>query len=479
MIPAYFMPLERIPLTASGKIDRNALPDPGLSPDSGYSAPRDAVESKLAEIWAGVLETDAALIGINDSFFQLGGHSLKATFLSAKIHKSLDVRVPMELLFESPTIAGMADFIRSARETLHYNIEAVEKREYYPQSSAQKRLFFLDRFEDIGTGYNMPFQFTITGPLEPERFESAFQLLIRRHESLRTSFHLIDNQPVQRVHETCSFSLENPEELSRSFVRPFDLSQAPLLRAGIQRISEGEYSLMFDMHHIIGDGSSSGILIDDLIQLYHDPENKNEGLRPLRIQYKDFACWQNRLYETRRIGKQIDYWLDIFPPGEAVPRLNLRTDYPRPPVFRFDGNRHVFSVNGPEAAGVRAFCRETGATLYMAAMTALNILLHRYTGQEDIVVGTGIMGSAPCRFAASCGHVRQFPCHAQPARFTSVRAGHSQRSERNKYSGLREPGTPVRRPCGTHQPAQGFVTEPHFRCDDGGAEFSAVVQTFS
>ncbi|MGD2089138.1 MAG: amino acid adenylation domain-containing protein, partial [Candidatus Aminicenantes bacterium] len=419
MIPSYFVQLQKIPLTPSGKVDRKALLKQEIQLQNQYIAPQDEVEEKLAGIWTGVLETYAP-IGIDDNFFDLGGHSLKAMILVSRIHKEFGVAIPLGEIFKTPTIRRLAGCIRGRERGIYVSIESVEEREYYPLSSAQKRLFFLDKFEDIGTAYNMSAVFRIEGKTDKVRFENTFNALIARHEPLRTSFHLIDDEAVQRVHDQVDFEIEydlslancqgrgevpSPnkiETIIQNFIRPFDLSRAPLLRVGMiepqhtpaalhghpsQEGKGHKYVLIVDMHHIISDGTSIEILFDDFIRLY---EGENQTLQ--RIQYKDFAWWQNQLIEAGQIKEQENYWLGVYADSAEIPLLNLPTDFPRPPVFCFEGGCSEFKVESGTVFRVKDFSSSIGATLYMTLMAGLNILLHKYTGQEDMVVGSGIMG---------------------------------------------------------------------------------------
>jgi amino acid adenylation domain-containing protein len=391
MIPSYFVEIDRMPLTPNGKIDRKALPGPAVKGEGEYTAPRGRIEEKLAVMWRDVLGVHAP-IGIDDHFFKLGGHSLKAVVLKIKIHKELDVDVPLVEVFKKSTIRALAQYIAAAKKSIYKEIKPGEKRDYYLQSSAQKRLFFLDHFEDIGTSYNMPSVFKVTGNLEKEAFENAFKALILRHEILRTSFHLLDNLPVQRVHhpEAVTFEIERRESakeiiIIKDFIRPFDLAKAPLLRVGIVEVSAGEFLLLFDMHHIVGDGTSIGVLVDDFTRLY-----AGESPPLLRVQYKDFSHWQDMLFKTGKIKEQEEYWLNLY--SQNIPRLNLPGDYPRPPVFRFTGDRYEFCLEVEEAVKFIALNPGISATLFMKLLAVFNILLHKYSGQEDIVIGSGIAG---------------------------------------------------------------------------------------
>ncbi|MCP5046252.1 MAG: hypothetical protein GY940_03715, partial [bacterium] len=209
MIPSYFMELDKIPLTPNGKVDRRALPEPAEGETKQqYSAPENETQEQLAGLWAELLNREAQTIGIDDHFFKSGGHSLKATILVSRINKRFNVKVSFADIFDALTIRELSGIIESKTKTLYESIPPVEKKEYYPQSSAQKRLFFLDRFEGIGTGYNIPLFLNLHGSFDIHRCERAFLGLIQRHESLRTSFHMIDNQPVQRVHDHVELEIE-------------------------------------------------------------------------------------------------------------------------------------------------------------------------------------------------------------------------------------------------------------------------------
>jgi len=396
MIPAYFTVIEKIPLTANGKIDIKALPETVFQEDesgTGY-APRNPIEEKLAEIWAEVLEREVpAGIGIDDNFFELGGHSLKATALAGKIHKELNVKISLAEIFITPTIRGLAEYIKSAARDKYAFIGPAEQKEYYALSSAQKRLYILQQMELASTAYNIPEFIPLTMVKETwlEKLEKTFIKLIERHESLRTSFQMVDEQPVQKVHDSVGSRGEplcSPLEVEgfmHKFVRPFDLAKAPLLRAALVRTGEDECLLLVDMHHIISDGVSHEVLKKDFIALY-----EGEELPLLRIQYKDFSQWQNNAGEMENIKQQGAYWLKQFE-GE-IPVLHLPTDYPRPAVQSFEGNALNFDIPGHHVNGLKAIALQEKSTLYMVLLAVYNVLLAKLSSQEDIVVGTPIAG---------------------------------------------------------------------------------------
>ncbi|MCK4261450.1 MAG: AMP-binding protein, partial [Halanaerobiales bacterium] len=391
MIPAYIVQLEQLPLTSNGKVDKKALPEPDniLHMDKEYVEPRNEIETKLAQIWSDVLGKEK--IGINDNFFELGGHSLKATDVVSKVYKEFGADISLREIFINPTIKELAKCISKVEKEIYSSIHVLKERDYYPVSSAQRRLYILDQLENANTSYNIPGAMIIEGELKLERLEDAVHSLINRHEALRTSFELIEGEPVQRVHQDVDFniqhiksSISNVETVVKEFIKPFDLSQAPLLRIILVELEE-KYLLLFDLHHIIADGTTMGILIDELIQLYDQKE-----LPELKIQYKDFAAWQSDLFNSDQINKQEQYWLEQF--ASEIPILELPLDYPRPTMKSFAGDVVKFEVDKELVDKLNLLLANYGGTLYMLLLASFNILLAKYSGQEDIIVGSPIAG---------------------------------------------------------------------------------------
>ncbi|CAH1206501.1 Gramicidin S synthase 2 [Paenibacillus plantiphilus] len=391
MVPSSFVALEKLPLTANGKLDRKALPEPeqGLAGVS-YEAPSTAMEAGLAKLWEDILGVER--IGAADNFFDRGGHSLRAMTLLSRMHKEWNVQMPLKTIFESPTLRGLAQAIEGLAENPYAAIEPVERRAYYPVSPAQRRMLILQQLEGAEVSYNMPGVLTMAGPLDRSRLETAFARLVARHESLRTSFEWVDGEPVQRVHEAIPFTIfwescSEGEVASRveAFIRPFDLETAPLLRVGLLRLAEERHVLLYDMHHIISDGVSMGVLEQEFAALY-----RGDDLTPLRIQYKDYAVWQNERLGAEELAKQEDYWKDVFS-GE-LPVLAMPTDHARPAVRSFEGDGIGFTVEAELVERLRQVGADQGATLYMVLLAAYTALLSKYTGQVDIVVGTPVAG---------------------------------------------------------------------------------------
>ena len=410
MIPAHFKELESIPLTPGGKVDRSALPTPEQGTGEGHIAPRDRLEEQLAQIWGEILGVQKGTIGIDADFFDLGGHSLKATILCARIHRELNFKLPLAEIFVSPTIRRLSAYIQKAARDQYAPIRPVEKQAFYRLSSAQKRLYILQKMEYESTVYNLPQFIPLDQEVDHSRLESTFRQLIVRHQSFRTSFHMVKDEPVQRVHEEVDFQLEYYNMAAKNFIRPFDLSEAPLLRVGLIRndtprpadaghpsqelthpapsghpSQEGKYVILVDMHHIISDGTSQEILNREFAQIY-----QGETLPPLPLHYKDYACWQNRPEQQQELKLQETYWLEEY--GDEVPVLNLPLDYPRPPVQSFEGRTRAFAIPPGQTAGFYDLADREDATLYMVLLSLVYILLARLCGQEDMALGTVVAG---------------------------------------------------------------------------------------
>ncbi|WP_338532882.1 amino acid adenylation domain-containing protein [Paenibacillus peoriae] len=392
MIPSYFVQLERMPLTANGKVDRKALPEPQGSLQTGveYVAPRNRTESELVKIWEEVLGYSG--IGVLDNFFELGGHSLRATNLVSKIQKEMNVELPLRDVFRYSTIEEMALAISRIGEQSFSSIPLAGARAYYPLSSAQKRLFILNQLEGADQSYNMPGVLLLEGSIDRSLLEKAFRGLIARHETLRTGFEIVQGEAIQRIYESVDFAVEyrhaseeEAPEVVQDFIRPFDLAKPPLLRAELVELAAERYLLMFDMHHIVSDGVSMDVLVEELVRLYG-----GESLEPLHIQYKDYAVWQQSDEQKVQLKREEAYWLDRYR-GE-LPVLEMPTDYPRPAVQSFEGQTLTSFVDEATNEGLKQLAAQRGTTLYMVLLAAYTVLLHKYTGQDDLIVGTSIAG---------------------------------------------------------------------------------------
>ncbi len=392
MIPAYYTRVGRMPLTPSGKADRHALMQlqGTVSANSGYVAPQNEVEHKLAGIWEELLHLDR--VGTEDHFFDLGGHSLKATQLLHTLNQEFQTDIQLRDIFNKPTIRQLAAIIAEKGKAAYEPIPLAGSRDVYPLSSAQNRLYILERLEEVGCAYHLPAALIIEGAADESRLEQALQSLLSRHEILRTTFESVEGVPMQRIHARVSFSIERMEgdELSiediiSAFIRPFDLSSAPLLRVGLVQLPHDRQLLLFDMHHLISDGVSMGVLTHEFMQLYERKEPP-----ALKVQYKDFAAWQPRFLASEPLRRQERYWLELF--ADGAPLLNLPTDFKRPLSKTYEGGRLAFDLNAGETHRLKALAAASNATLYMVLLAVFNILLSKYAGQEDVVVGSPVSG---------------------------------------------------------------------------------------
>jgi amino acid adenylation domain-containing protein len=405
MVPGSINFLQKMPLSPNGKIDRKALPEPEITGAKEFAPPMNQLQDRLLNIWSRVLDIEKGKIGIHDSFFQLGGHSLKAAELTARIHKELNVKMPLAQLFKTPGIRELAAYIKNQEKNIYLSIVPIEKRDYYHLSAAQTRLYILQQMESDNTGYNMPQIIPLKEYIDRERLEDTLKKIISRHESLRTSFEMLADEPVQRIYEyqEVDFAIRYDEvkeqelqDTINKFVYPFDLSRAPLIRIGLVKVKKQGLSppppssstslvLLLDMHHIITDGTSQDIITKEFMLLY-----EGEELSQLRLQYKDYSSWQIGSRQQAQLRQQESYWMQQFP--DEIPVLHLPIDYPRPLVQSFEGGSIGFALTGEESKSLKTLSREANATLFMSILCIFNILLARLSSQEDIVVGSPIAG---------------------------------------------------------------------------------------
>ncbi len=405
MVPSQYVLLERLPLTPSGKVDRRALPATDVGDRSlaeSYVAPRTPTEEILVGIWAQLLKIKQ--VGIHDDFFALGGHSLLATQLVSRVRSVFQVEVPLRQLFDRPTIAGLAAEINRltivGEDLQSLPIGRVSRNETLALSYAQQRLWFLDQLEPGSSLYNIPAAVRLRGTLDLTTLEQSFREVIRRHESLRTRFGVVNGVPVQVIDEAPEFSLpvldlstvaEARRVAMEESQRPFDLAAGPLLRAVVLRLNDQEHVLLCTMHHIISDGWSMEVLTGELTTLYEAfAAGKPSPLPELGIQYADYAHWQREWLQGDVLEQQLSYWKEQLKGAPAV--LELPTDYSRPAVQTFRGAHQSLSLSPELSTSLKALTQREGATLFMTLLAAFQTLLSRYSGQQDIVIGTPIAG---------------------------------------------------------------------------------------
>ncbi|HIP96962.1 MAG TPA: non-ribosomal peptide synthetase, partial [Anaerolineae bacterium] len=409
MVPSTYVVLEALPLLPNGKVDRwalSALEGARLEQEAAYVAPRTPMEEVLATLWARTLSVER--VGVHDDFFELGGHSLLATRLISRLRQTFQVEVPLQDLFESPTVAGLAERVEAALRAAEGletpPIEPVSRDGEPPLSFAQQRLWFLDQLAPGNLFYNIPMAVRLTGELDVEALEQSLNEILRRHEVLRTTFRAKGGKPVQIIApelpllllvEDLSHLPETEREaeagrlVQKEARRPFDLSQGPLLRARLLKLGAEEHIAVVTMHHIISDGWSMEVFIRELAALYEAfSQGRPSPLPELPVQYADFACWQREWLQGEVLDRQLAYWKEQL--GNRPLMLDLPTDRPRPAVQSWRGATERFALPTELSKKLRTLSREEGATLFMTLLAAFQTLLYRYTGQEDVSVGTAI-----------------------------------------------------------------------------------------
>jgi SAM-dependent methyltransferase len=408
MVPSAYVVLDSMPLTPNSKVDRAALPAPELArPEMEriYVPPRTQVERELAAIFSQIL--GVAHVGLHDNFFALGGHSLLATQLLSRIRETFpDKEISLRSLFESPTVAGLAQEVEAAGGPFPHSVAPpivpTSREGGLPLSYAQQRLWFLDRLQPGSAAYNMPAALRLSGELNFAGLHQSLNEIVRRHEALRTTFTSVDGQPVQLPGPPFELPLPlidlrgaGPVECERLVPllaraeahRPFDLTRGPLLRATLLRLGEREQVVLFTMHHIISDGWSVSLLMREVMWLYEAyRRGEPSPLRELPIQYGDFAVWQRRWLRGEVLEEKLASWKRRF--GENLPVLELPADRPQKAGRDARGAGQKLVLTQELAQALDALSQREGATLFMTLLAAFECLLHRYSGQEDLVVGT-------------------------------------------------------------------------------------------
>ncbi|WP_400193664.1 amino acid adenylation domain-containing protein [Hymenobacter sp. B81] len=407
MLPTYLMELPALPLTPNGKVDRRALPAPEAAVAAegpALVAPRTELEIRLAAIWRELLgQSD---ISVTDNFFALGGHSLKVTQLTARIYREFGVKLPLRAVFAAPTLEGVAAAVGQARYSAYAPIPRVAEQPVYETSNAQKRLWIIDQLADDLVAYNSFRAYRLRGELNVEALQAAVDVLVARHESLRTTFVAVGGEPKQRIHlpgelptsldvvdyrRTTKSAEEVAAELARRGRAPMNLATGPLFQMALYRLPDQSYYLFCVMHHIICDGWSNNLLIDELLTAYQAlADGHAVPLPALPLQYKDYAAWQTAQLATPEFEAHRQYWLRKL--GGELPVLNFPSYRPRPAVQTFNGRtlEHQFAPEALQA--LRQLGARADASLFMTLTALLNLLLYKYTGQADLVVGAATAG---------------------------------------------------------------------------------------
>ncbi|HEV7905478.1 MAG TPA: amino acid adenylation domain-containing protein [Pyrinomonadaceae bacterium] len=408
MIPAVFVRLDDMPLTPNGKIDRRALPEAGQAQPQAtgeFVAPQTPVEEVLANLWAEILGIER--VGIHDNFFELGGHSLLGTQVVSHMREIFRQEFLLRNLFERPTVSELAKMVEAAlrdgRELDFPPIKRVSREAELPVSYSQQRQWILDQFDPGSADYNLPTPVRLRGRLDIAALQQTLGEIIRRHESLRTTFAAGESGTVQVINPASPVSLEvvdvselpetEREERASELIaaeakQPFDLARGPLVRAGLLRLSEEDHVLTLTMHHIVNDGWSQGILIREIATLYEAfAHGRPSPLAELEIQYADYAHWQRRWLQGEVLDEQLAYWKQKL---AGVPVLQLPTDRARPPIQTFAGAAEALVLSRELTARLKELSRREGSTLFMALLSIYKLMLSRYSGQQDVCVGTFI-----------------------------------------------------------------------------------------
>ncbi|SIT48141.1 Linear gramicidin synthase subunit B (Includes: ATP-dependent D-leucine adenylase; Leucine racemase (ATP-hydrolyzing); ATP-dependent alanine adenylase; ATP-dependent D-valine adenylase; Valine racemase (ATP-hydrolyzing)) (fragment) [Paraburkholderia piptadeniae] len=403
MVPAAYVRLDVLPLTPNGKLDRKALPAPDGAAYAarGYEAPVGEVETRLARIWAELLDLDR--VGRYDNFFELGGHSLVAVRVISRLRQALGVEVALGEFFKRPVLAEFAAAVREGARSLQPPITAAGRSEPLPLSFAQQRLWFLAQMEGVSQAYHIPLAWRLTGELDAGALHRALDRLVARQEALRSTFDSVDGQPVQRIAaEDSVFDLREHDlrqhsdtegALQRLAIEEaftaFDLRAGPLIRGRLIRLADLEHLLLITMHHIVSDGWSMGVLSAELSALYAAFRNRQADPQPrLAIQYPDYAVWQRRWLTGEVLQAQRDYWQRTLAGAPAF--LELPTDHRRPVQQDHAGASVALELDERLAAGLKALSQRHNVTLFMTLLAGWAALLARLSGQDDVVIGAPV-----------------------------------------------------------------------------------------
>jgi amino acid adenylation domain-containing protein len=412
MVPSAFVRMDALPLTRNGKVDRRALPAPDASASVASTAarvpPRTPAEEMVAAIWERILGVRP---GVHDSFFELGGHSLRATQVISRVREAFGIDLPLRALFEEPTVAGLAARAVAARaggSAALPPLVPMPRDGDVPLSFAQQRFWFVEQLGAAANAYIMPMALRLGGPLDADALRSALAALVERHESLRTVFRMKDGQTVQVILPPSSFPLsvtdlsaleEAEREAAASHAASveahtlFDLENGPVIRARLLRLGDADHLLLLSLHHIVADAWSLDVLFRELAELYAAARDRRpSALPPLPVQYADYALWQRARMRGDALERELDFWRATL---ADAPTLALPTDRPRPAVQSFRGGLVSFELSPETSAAVTELARAAGATTYMTLLAAYALLLQRWSGSDDVIVGSPVAGRTP------------------------------------------------------------------------------------
>jgi len=405
MIPQKFIWLKELPLNTSGKVDRSALPEPDdIRPELlvVFVAPRNETEERIAAIWRQILGIEE--VGVKDNFFELGGHSLRATQVMSMIKREFMVDIPLKAVFEGPTVEHLARLITENEGRVFSSIEPLEKREFYELSNAQQRLWFLDKLIPDSSSYNIHGDILLEGDIDIDAMTRAMDAVAARHESLRTLFATVEDEPVQVILEDSPFHIPmddlsddgNLEERLEKIIEDeasaiFDLEKGPLFRVRIVKLEDKKHMLLMTMHHIISDAWSSEIILKEAAYAYASiVQTGTVELPELKVQYRDFAAWQRSLLEKGSLSEQEDYWKNEL--KGPLPVLDIPSDRSRPPVQRDNGDVYNFTLEKDLSDRLARIASDNDATIFMIFLASFSLFLNKMSHQDDIIIGSPISG---------------------------------------------------------------------------------------
>ncbi len=406
MIPSTIALLESMPLNTSGKVDRSALL--GYENDSfsetTYEAPETPHEKMVARLWMEILDRER--VSKNDNFFELGGHSLKATRFISRLAQQFDVEVEIGAIFKCPTVREIARIIENTEKHRFESIEIIREQSHYELSHAQKRIWLLSELDDTGNAYNICGAHRIKGKLDIDALSRSFQLLVSRHEILRTNFYLQGDKLVQQVKDvdTYVFPMEHidlcghshQEKVLSTYAEKtirtvFDLKSDPLMKVTLLQVEVDSFVLLFAMHHIISDGWSTKVLVEEVVHAYETfSQGRVPRPKPLKVNYKDYANWHGKLLKGPAMEKHKEFWLQQF--QEQPTPINLPSDYGRPPLKSFNGSKMEYTIPRALLVSLRKYARSNDVSSFMLLITVLKLMIYKYTDQNDITLGTPVLG---------------------------------------------------------------------------------------
>ena len=395
MVPAHLMLLERMPLTVNGKLDRQALPQPDASlSQQAYRAPGSELEQRIAAIWAEILGVER--VGLDDNFFELGGHSLLATRVISRVRQEQQLDASLKALFERPVLEAFAQGLERTTDAVS-TIPLADRQQPLALSFAQERQWFLWQLEPESAAYHIPSALRLRGRLDVDALQRSFDSLVARHETLRTRFRLEGGRSYQQVQPAVSVSIEREqfgeegliERIQAIVVQPFDLERGPLLRVNLLQLAEDDHVLVLVQHHIVSDGWSMQVMVEELVQLYAAYSQGLDVVLPaLPIQYADYALWQRSWMEAGEKERQLAYWTGLL--GGEQPVLELPFDRPRPVRQSHRGAQFILELDIDLSQALRRVAQQEGVTAFALLLASFQALLYRYSGQADIRVGVPI-----------------------------------------------------------------------------------------